>query len=105
MAKPTIKYIARFVPQANINDYAVDVDPQGPTEWDATDFMTGQDSYDFERTIAEVAEESAFSNGQAQWLDDFDHLKEDRNAPRWIRDWSGPFSIWVRKVVEKAVES
>ena len=28
---------ARFNPQAWVNDYAIDVDPQGPTTWDATD--------------------------------------------------------------------
>ena len=28
---------ARFTPQAWINDYAVDVDPEGPTDWELTD--------------------------------------------------------------------
>ena len=39
------RYAARFTPEAWIRDNAVEVDPQGPQEWDCTEFAAGQVSY------------------------------------------------------------
>lgn len=64
----------RFHPQAWINDYAVDVDPEGPTDWEANDVPYG---------IKSDTSES-------------DSLIHHDNAPQWVRDWCGPF--WVEIV-------
>lgn len=81
--------IARFVPQAWINDYAVDVDPEGDTEWDATAEF-GQMPADYRADLLEEL------RSEDEVIDNYDWLKSDPNAPEWVREWSGPFSIWVR---------
>jgi len=58
----------RFHPQAWINDYAVDVDPEGPTDFDVSD----------------------------SWKDtDLDDLIFSPNCPAWARNWNGPFRIEI----------
>jgi hypothetical protein len=71
---------ARFQPQAWVNDYAIDVDLEGPEEWEisaeyAADLPTSDDHHD-----------------------DLDWLKGDPAAPAWVRNHSGPFEIWVEGV-------
>lgn len=69
----------RFTPQAWIRDYATEVDPQGPRE--------------FEVPVRDA------QNEQGEWLPDrsyeSDILREHKNAPKWIRQWSGPFEIEI----------
>lgn len=80
---------ARFVAQAWVGDNAIDVDPQGETEWDCSE---GFDSLsdDYRRALCdEIA-----VHGEA--LDCDDELKTAETAPEWVRDWSGPFSLYVR---------
>jgi hypothetical protein len=62
---------AEFVPQAWVKDYAIDVDDEGETEWtvDADEIQA-----------------------QAQ---DNDYLRSSRNAPDWVRNWEGPFEIYL----------
>lgn len=79
---------ARFVPQAWVNDYAIDVDPEGDTRWDVTDAFNELEAHYQARLLAEIAE-----HGEA--LDNDDALAGDPAAPEWIRNWSGPFSLWV----------
>ncbi len=74
------RIIARFQPQAWANDNALDVDPEGPTEWDVTD------------SILEMGKRKALA------LDDDDGtdiLRELLSAPEWVRNWSGPFYVIV----------
>lgn len=82
------RYTATFTPQAWMRDYAVEVDAEGPTTWDATDAVNGL-SEDYRATLlAEIeAEDRA--------LDAHDALKDDPNAPEWVRDWRGPFDIHI----------
>lgn len=76
------RIIARFQPQAWIGDYAINVDPQGATEWDVTDEIV------------------AMGRAQALTLRDdqyeTDDLRHSKNAPRWIAEWSGPFYVTVQ---------
>ena len=62
----------RFRPQAWIGDYAVDVDAEGPTE--------------FEVPVEEVKDIEPRSY-------DADLLREHDNAPKWVKDWQGPFEV------------
>ena len=67
----------RFIPQAWVNDCAIQVDPAGPT----TFTVPAGDAH----------------NVDGDWLADHsdasDRLQTHENAPRWIRKWSGPFEI------------
>lgn len=84
------RYIASFNPQAWVNDYAIDVDPEGETRWDCTEaFGSLPESYRT-RLISEMEEE---------WeaLDGNDLLQSDPQAPRWVQEWRGPFSIFVHQ--------
>lgn len=82
------RLVARFVPQAWINDYAVDVDAEGDTTWDVTDEFARLPRSYRDGLLAEIDE-----HGSA--LDTDDALAEDPAAPAWVRAWSGPFSLWV----------
>jgi hypothetical protein len=88
------KYTATFEPQAWINDYAVPVDPQGPTTWDCTAFVQNPPEWvgkDLEARVRKgIRQEGA-------WLDKDDMLVNDPEAPDWIRAWAehGPFTITV----------
>lgn len=81
------RIIARFTPQAWINDYAVDVDPEGETEWDVTAYILTMDREE----VLSISDNEYSS----------DHLKADPNAPRWIRDWHGPFYITVEDQIKE----
>lgn len=81
-------YIARFSPEAWINDNAVPADPQGPTEWDATQMVTSTELEPYFAALLRVG---------ADPIDTSDALKADAHAPQWVRDWTGPFTIRVRK--------
>lgn len=62
---------AEFAPEAWQNKYAVPVDPQGPTTWSIDP--------------CELDPDQTF----------FDDLVRSRNAPSWVRDWSGPFTLSI----------
>lgn len=87
------RFQARFNPQAWVNDYAIDVDPQGPTTWDATDAVASMPAEYRDQLVSEIEADDPFGWGEA--LDSWDWLHDDPNAPQWVRDWNGPFSIWV----------
>lgn len=65
----------RFHPQAWINDYAIEADPEGETDfialWPSDRAIPEQDTYQS------------------------DNLRHDPRAPKWIQDWSGPFYIEI----------
>lgn len=85
------RYIARFVPQAWINDYATEIDHSGPDEWDATEFVKIVDSTYVSGMLEEI---ESYPDEEA--LDYFDILVEDPNAPEWVRDHRGPFDTYLR---------
>lgn len=78
-----MRYEAEFSPQAWVNDYAMSVDPQGPTAWDATEFVQQAAPEWVRRTLE-------------RGNDHDDILRTDPNAPEWVREWSGPFETYLR---------
>lgn len=77
--------IARFHPQAWVNNYAIAVDPEGPTEFDVT------------AEIVAMGREAALAITD----DDFkgDNLRFAAAAPQWVRNWSGPFYVEVAEAI------
>lgn len=84
MNKPTIT--ATFHPQAWINDHAVPVDPEGETEFDAT-----------ERVLELLT----------MTLADDDYRSDEIRAagPDWVKNWHGPFYIEVCENIEEYFEN
>ncbi len=78
-------YLATFHPQVWVNDHAMSADPQGPTQWDATQFLKAIPAS--KRALLLEAD-----------TNDSDALREDPAAPKWIREWSGPFYVSVDEV-------
>jgi len=72
---------AKFHPQAWINDYAVDVDPEGPLTWDVTDAILAMG-----KTRALELQDSDYAT---------DVFRDASGAPEWVREWSGPFYVEV----------
>lgn len=66
---------AIFHPQAWINDYAVDVDAEGETEFDVGDVPAGMRDNDYPS----------------------DELHAHENAPEWVKEWAGPFWIEIAR--------
>lgn len=69
--------IARFQPEAWIDDYAVDVDPDGPDTWTVSPAMAA----------AIIADD----------YQDLDYLRDDEAAPAWVRNWTGPFTVYIEE--------
>lgn len=70
---------AEFTAQVWIRDYAISVDPQGDTVWDATfdALMNGRER------ARRIAKDGI----------DADDYRDSPFAPDWVRDWSGPFEV------------
>ena len=69
--------IAEFLPQAWIKDDAVEVDAEGPRTWEIGDLTKQQIG------LLHLDSETR------------DNLRFHPNAPQWVRDWDGPFEIYV----------
>ncbi len=80
---PKPSFLATFRPEAWIKDEAVEVDAEGPTEWDCTDAVDNDPSYFID--IMDIA----------YGVDRMDCLHDDPAAPQWVREWDGPFTITV----------
>jgi hypothetical protein len=87
------QYIATFEPQVWVGDEAVATDADGPTTWNCSAYIASGEIRD--RYFPDLDKELAAS-GYA--LDCCDALQNDPAAPKWIRDWDGPFSIRVEYV-------
>jgi hypothetical protein len=64
---------AIFHPQAWVNDYAIEVDPEGDTAFEVGD-------------VPDSVEDDSYES---------DNLRDHENAPQWVKDWSGPFYIEI----------
>ena len=84
---PDKRIIATFHPQAWHNNYAFDVDPEGETEWDATEVITA------------MGKDKALKLKDNQY--ETDDLRYASTAPGWIRDWSGPFYVEVEDAISE----
>ena len=85
------KIIAIFHPQAWVNDYAIAVDPEGEREWDVT-----EEILKMRRKVAMAIRDDEYSS---------DCLRESESAPKWARDWSGPFWIEVEQAIADYFEA
>lgn len=85
------RIIARFHPQAWINDYAIEVDPEGETEWDVTE------------QVLSIGREAALGLRDDDYQTDYLRLGE--NAPEWAREWGGPFYVEVEDSVREFFEA
>jgi hypothetical protein len=98
-----VRYVAEFTAEAWVRDEAIEVDPEGPTEWDCTTYATTGKACNSagERTLlaylADVAEWRHESLTDGGVTDNDDLFIHDPNAPEWIRTWHGPFTIRVRE--------
>ena len=83
-------YIAHFTPEAWQQDQAIEVDAEGPQEWDCTAWA--QQHPDYMDRITMLAR-----GGDTDGVLDRDDLfQSDPAAPQWVREWRGPFTIRVR---------
>lgn len=83
-----VRFTARFTPEVWQGDLAIPVDPLGDDSWDCTVEFSLMPAFRQGEML-----EAVDSGGQA--LDGDDWLKGDPDAPEWVREWSGPFDIYV----------
>jgi len=100
------RYVAEFTPEAWVKDQAIEVDPEGPQEWDCTAYAQTGVAFSGagERTLlaylADVAERRGESLTDGWGVTDNDDLfKHDPAAPEWVRTWRGPFTIRIREEI------
>lgn len=78
-AAPAPSVSLRFRPQAWVNDYAISVDREDPDTWKVPQQLL------LERFPSEQ-----------DWHDrdnDRDDMRFEGTAPKWVRDWPGPFEV------------
>ena len=63
----------KFHQQAWVNDYAIEVDPEGETEYEVGNVPDGIEDDTYES----------------------DDYRTHSNAPAWAKEWSGPFWIEI----------
>lgn len=79
------RVVATFHPQAWVNDNAVSVDAEGPATWDVTAEIIAMGS---DRALA-IRDRDDTSDGLAHSL----------LAPKWVKEWSGPFHVSVAESI------
>jgi hypothetical protein len=86
------RYRARFQPQAWIRDYAVDIDPEGETQWDVTpEHLARLVGVAMRHRFYPLSFEDALREATETSTDLSDELREDPAAPAWVRAHRGPF--------------
>jgi hypothetical protein len=78
-----VRYTARFLPQQWEEDEAMEVKPLGPTEWDVTEELY---SWPDKKIQAVLDCENPYERDYLTYLD---------TAPEWVKDWDGPFEVYV----------
>lgn len=87
-ANPVV--IARFHPQAWINDHATDIDHDEPPRWALT---------------PDAAQHVMDIGGMTAHAADLDWLRDDATAPSWVRTWTGPFTISIEQIAHTPLEA
>lgn len=85
---------AYFHPQAWINDYAIEVDPEGVRRW-----TVSQEHLDKIRSEHPDSIEALYDSSFVS-----DEVRHDPAAPEWVREWSGPFWVEVIRIEEDGNE-
>jgi hypothetical protein len=83
---PPRRIVARFQPQAWVNDHAINVDAEGPATFDVTAYCLEHYTRDELATIRDDSYES-------------DDLR--MNGPEWVREWYGPYYIEVEESIRE----
>lgn len=96
-AQNQVRYRAHFTPEAWVNDNAVEVDAEGEQSWDCTRAVNAHADY-FNR-LETSGHNGSLDDDLSGLLDNDDVLREDQDAPEWVRNWRGPFSIHVFRQV------
>jgi hypothetical protein len=87
----SLRFTAHFTPEAWQRDYAVEVDPEGPREWDCTAYALEHLDY-----LAQMRQAHGGNLDSPEGvLDGHDRFKADPAAPKWVRDWHGPYTIRI----------
>lgn len=81
---------ATFIPQAWVNDYAIEVDAEGDTVFDVT------------YLILAMGKEKALLIKDGR--DSSDDLLRAETTPAWIREWEGPFRVEVENEIKAYFE-
>lgn len=81
---------ATFRPEAWQNDVAIEVDPEGPVEWDVTDAFWELTDRQRLQILGEV--------GAYVFNDNEDWFHDTPGQPEWARQWGGPFTIEIEVV-------
>jgi len=89
------RFTARFYPEAWVRNNAVEVDAEGPQEWDCTVFASTAENTEYLEDMR-----TWFSEHDGWVLDADDVFKNDPAAPQWVREWRWPFTIKVREEKE-----
>ncbi len=84
-------YTAHFTPEAWSSDQIIEVDAEGPQTWDCTAYASQNLLY-LARVAARRGESTSTPGGV---LDNDDVFKNDPDAPQWVREWHGPFTIRI----------
>jgi hypothetical protein len=72
-----------------VRDCAIEVDAEGPTMWDCTEYLDSLTS----EARAPVMIEGTSHGGYAS-----DRLREADTAPSWVKEWGGPFEIRLEEM-------
>lgn len=83
-----LRYRATFRPQEWVRDNAFDVDPEGDASWDVTEFVN---TLVADETLTGEQRDAMLAKGR----DLEDLLRQDPNAPHWVRAWQGPFETEI----------
>lgn len=83
------KLIAIFQPEADSLGHIIGVDPQGPTAWDTTEHI-------------QEGCEDLYLAGPGEHTDS---LRDFKEAPAWVRDWNGPYTVRVEKMSDEDAEA
>lgn len=86
------RFWAHFTPEAWVRDQAIEVDSEGPQTWDCTRFATENIAY---LVSLPAGDDLADAFGV---IDNDDVFKADPDAPEWVREWRGPFTIRIQEV-------
>lgn len=90
--RSSLRYTAHFTPEEWQGDQAIEVDPEGPQEWDCTRYALERLDY-----LAGLETLSTSLDDPFGVTDNDDQFQDDPDAPAWIRDWRGPFTIRIRR--------
>ena len=88
------RWTAHFTPEVWVDDYAVEIDADGPQTWDCTDYARDRVTYLASLVARETDRLAADADKGGQGVVDRDDVfLNDPAAPQWIREHRGPFTI------------